>query len=118
MSALAGGTWLEGDIRRDSRSLTVVGALIASRTVPASQPVRQPSDERTRLSSRLIRLLIIVFIMGIPEAMLAPVYLIYLQDKFAASMNRSRGRSFLRRRSRQCFRRGWVRSATATVAFR
>jgi MFS transporter, DHA1 family, multidrug resistance protein len=66
--------------------LTLLGAVIASRTVPASLPASQRSESATRISSRLIRLLIIVLLMGIPEAMLAPVYLIFLQDKFAANM--------------------------------
>jgi DHA1 family multidrug resistance protein-like MFS transporter len=66
--------------------LTLVGAGLAWKKVPVIKPVQRTSQKRAILSSPLLKLLFVVFITGIPEAMLSPIYLIYLQDKFTTDM--------------------------------
>ncbi len=66
--------------------LTFLGALIAWKTVPSIKPVRQAFQPHSVLSGRLFKLLLIVFITGVPEAMLSPIYLTYLQDRFTTDM--------------------------------
>lgn len=66
--------------------LTLIGALIAARTLPALRPEPQATQGGPAVSPALLRLLFIVFIMGVPEAMMSPIYLTYLQDKFTANM--------------------------------
>lgn len=66
---------------------TLYGAYLAWRGVPTvkREPRPRPSG-KPLVSKTLLRLLVMVFITGIPEAMLAPIYLIYLQDKFTTDM--------------------------------
>jgi MFS family permease len=66
--------------------LTLVGARLAWKHVPVTQPVQRLSQKRSIASGPLSKLLFIVFITAIPEAMLSPIYLIYLQDKFTTDM--------------------------------
>ena len=63
-------------------ALTALSALLAWKSVPNTHPA--PRDRRTKptLNRRLLVLLGIVFITAVPESMLAPIYLIFLQDKF------------------------------------
>ncbi len=65
---------------------TFLGALLAWKTVPNTQPVQRVSQDRSAVSGRLLKLLVIVFITGVPEAMLSPIYLTYLQDKFTTDI--------------------------------
>ena len=65
---------------------TFLGAILAWKTVPSIKPVRHTSREKSVLSGPLRNLLIIVFITGVPEAMLSPIYLTYLQDKFTTDI--------------------------------
>ncbi|KPL87447.1 MFS transporter [Levilinea saccharolytica] len=66
--------------------LTLVGAGLAWKTVPHTKAASSTSQKKPALSGALLKLLFMVFITGIPEAMLSPIYLIYLQDKFSADM--------------------------------
>lgn len=66
--------------------MTFLGALLAWKTIPSIKPVQHTSQNKPILSSQLRNLLIIVFITGVPEAMLSPIYLIYLQDKFTTNI--------------------------------
>jgi MFS family permease len=61
-------------------------AWLAWKNVPDTQPPQHISQDKTRVSRPLLKLLIIVFITGVPEAMLSPIYLTYLQDKFSTDM--------------------------------
>jgi MFS family permease len=64
--------------------LTLVSAWLARKYVPGASPVLPVSIEKRPFSRQLMKLLAVVFITGVPEAMLAPIYLVYLQDKFSA----------------------------------
>ncbi len=66
--------------------LTCLGALLAWKTVPDIKPVQPASRPPSVLSGHLFKLLFIVFITGVPEAMLSPIYLTYLQDRFTTDM--------------------------------
>jgi MFS family permease len=63
-----------------------VGALLAWKSIPYTQPVQLASQDKPVLSRQFLNLLLIVFITGVPEAMLSPIYLTYLQDKFTIEM--------------------------------
>ncbi len=67
--------------------MTFLGALLAWKTVPNTKPDRPVQRDKPVLSAQLYRLLVIVFITGVPEAMLSPIYLTYLQDKFTTDMS-------------------------------
>jgi MFS transporter, DHA1 family, multidrug resistance protein len=66
--------------------LTLVGAGLAWKNVPATKPVQRTIQKQSIFSSPLLKLLFVVFITSIPEAMLSPIYLIYLQDKFTTDL--------------------------------
>lgn len=66
--------------------MTFLGALLAWKTVPNSKPVQHAPRPQSVLSSHLFKLLLIVFITGVPEAMLSPIYLTYSQDRFTTDM--------------------------------
>ncbi len=66
--------------------LTLVGAWLAWKKVPVTKPVQPVGQKQSALSSSLLKLLFVVFITAIPEAMISPIYLIYLQDKFTTDM--------------------------------
>jgi len=64
----------------------LVGAGLAWKNVPVTKSVQRMRQKQSIFSSPLLKLLFVVFITGIPEAMLSPIYLIYLQDKFTTDM--------------------------------
>jgi MFS family permease len=66
---------------------TAIGAWIASRLVPETKPAApQVALAKTALNRGLLNLLLIVFITGASEAMLGPIYLIFLQDRFTTDI--------------------------------
>ncbi len=67
-------------------TLTLLGAFIAWKLVPDVRPARRDPARRTVLSRPLLNLLLVVFLTGVPEAMLAPIYLTYLQDHFTTDI--------------------------------
>jgi DHA1 family multidrug resistance protein-like MFS transporter len=67
-------------------ALTLTSAWLAWKNVPTTKAVQPSNRTQFVLSRPLLKLLLIVFITGIPEAMLAPIYLVYLQDKFSTDI--------------------------------
>lgn len=67
--------------------MTAVATWLAYRTVPETRPqVVAHSRNDKQVSPQLFRLMVIVFTTGISAAMIAPIYLIYLQDKFTTDI--------------------------------
>ena len=67
--------------------ITFVGALLAWKTVPDIRPSPRLTHERPAVTRPLLKLLLVVFLTGVPEAMLSPIYLTYLQDRFTTDIN-------------------------------
>lgn len=67
-------------------ALTVLAALLAWKFVPETRPAQAAVTDSSPISAPLVRLLAIVFVTGVPEAMLAPIYLTFLQDKFTTDI--------------------------------
>lgn len=67
-------------------ALTFLAALLAWKTVPDTRPAQVISPGKSAVTRQLIKLLVVVFITGVPEAMLSPIYLTYLQDKFTTDI--------------------------------
>jgi len=69
-------------------ALATLGAAVhAWLTVPGARGVTQPAARpKAGISPQLLKLLLIVFLTGVPEAMLSPIYLTYLQDKFTTDI--------------------------------
>jgi MFS family permease len=65
---------------------TFLAAWLAWKKVPKPKPAERILKEGPVLSGALLKLLVVVFITGIPEAMLIPIYLTYLQDKFTTDI--------------------------------
>jgi MFS family permease len=67
--------------------MTAVAVGLARRTVPETRPpISENGHNDKPISRQLIRLMVIVFTTGISAAMIAPIYLIYLQDKFTTDI--------------------------------
>lgn len=66
--------------------LTFAAAWLAWKTVPEARPARQSALGTAAISKPLLKLLVVVFVTGVPEAMLSPIYLTYLQDKFTTDI--------------------------------
>ena len=63
------------------------GAWIGWKNVPETKAPRAPAQTPRSFSPRLLKLMVVVFITGASEAMLSPIYLIYLQDKFTTDIS-------------------------------
>ncbi len=68
--------------------MAAVAAGLSYRTVPETRPQNiAHSDKAEPVSRQLFKLMVIVFTTGISAAMIAPIYLIYLQDKFTTDVS-------------------------------
>lgn len=67
--------------------LAAVAAALAWRVVPETRPAPSaPAKRGHRVSGGLLKLLVVVFTTGASAAMIAPIYLIFLQDKFTTDI--------------------------------
>jgi DHA1 family multidrug resistance protein-like MFS transporter len=66
--------------------MTFLAAWFAWKNVPNTKPAQPIQREKTIVSGLLLKLLAVVFVTSVPEAMLSPIYLTYLQDKFSTDM--------------------------------
>ena len=66
--------------------LMAFGVWLTWRNLPETKPDETVTRTKTKFSQGLIKLMLVVFITGASESMLAPIYLIYLQDKFSVDM--------------------------------
>ena len=64
---------------------TFIAAWLVYRRVPSTRGVIREKTLKIQLSPKLYFLFVVVFLTGVPEAMLSPIYLTYLQDKFTTS---------------------------------
>lgn len=65
--------------------LALLGAFLAWRRVPETRPLDPPTREdnlQPSLHPDLYRLMIVVFLTGMAYALIAPIWLVYLQDRF------------------------------------
>ena len=72
--------------------LAFVGVGFALREVPETKPQATPHQDRKpwteiKLGGQLKRLLPVVFTAGFASSLIAPIYLIYLQDKFTVEIS-------------------------------
>lgn len=64
-------------------AMGVLGAGLAWKNVPETRPARPTvAQPRGPLSKQFLKLLLIVFTTGVSAAMIRPIYLIFLQDRF------------------------------------
>jgi len=71
--------------------LAFIAAWITTRSVPETRPRNIPTMQGkpwqgVELKPQLIRLMLVVFTAGFASALIQPIYLIYLQDKFTVNM--------------------------------
>jgi MFS family permease len=66
--------------------LTFASAWLAWKYVPTTKPAQRNTLDKSIVSRQLFMLLVLVFVSGVPEAMLSPIYLTYLQDKFTTDI--------------------------------
>jgi MFS transporter, DHA1 family, multidrug resistance protein len=63
-------------------SLTAAGAYLAWKDLPETKPAEEYQVVPQRLSPSLLKLMMVAFATGISQAMIAPIFIIYLLDKF------------------------------------
>ena len=69
-------------------ALTLYGAWLAFTKVPETHhPVRSPASPQKGLTRSLFNLMVAVFITGAATALISPIYLIFLQDRFSTDLN-------------------------------
>ena len=69
-------------------ALTLSGAWLAFTKVPETHhPIRSPAPLQKSVTRSLFKLLVAVFITGAATALISPIYLIYLQDRFTTDLS-------------------------------
>ncbi len=66
--------------------MAVVAAWLTWKNVPDTGPQESRAPQQKAPTPPFWRLLVLAFLVGVPQAMLDPIYLIYLQDKFGLGM--------------------------------
>jgi MFS transporter, DHA1 family, multidrug resistance protein len=67
-------------------SLTAAGAWLAWKDLPETRPGHLVETGQDRLSTSLLKLMVVAFVTGVSQAMIAPIYIIYLQDRFTTDI--------------------------------
>jgi MFS family permease len=68
--------------------LAALGAWLGWKSIPETQPPQTRQTERTRaISPQLYRLMVMVFALTLSSSMLAPLFLVFLQDQFTTAIS-------------------------------
>jgi MFS transporter, DHA1 family, multidrug resistance protein len=65
-------------------SMTAAGAYLAWKDLPETRPAETRQPLQQRISPSLLKLMVVAFATGISQAMIAPIFIIYLLDKFTS----------------------------------
>jgi MFS family permease len=66
--------------------MTAAGAWLAWKDLPETRPGHAVETVPDRLSASLMKLMVVAFVTGVAQAMIAPIYIIYLQDRFTTDI--------------------------------
>jgi MFS family permease len=66
--------------------MTAAGAWLAWKDLPETRPGSQSETGPDRLSASLLKLMVVAFVTGVSQAMIAPIYILYLQDRFTTDI--------------------------------
>jgi MFS transporter, DHA1 family, multidrug resistance protein len=66
--------------------MTAAGAWLAWKDLPETRPGHPVETGPDRLSASLLKLMVVAFVTGVSQAMIAPIYIIYLQDRFTTDI--------------------------------
>jgi MFS family permease len=66
--------------------MTAAGSWLAWKNLPETKPKQVPISHRERIQPALLKLMMVAFITGVAQAMIAPIFIIFLQDQFTTEI--------------------------------